>query len=358
MTILGKINSLRRHPTIIRDIFEGKDREEIRAKVSKLNEIEIDRRQRNEVYSFISQLKRFCIQQPASQDYTLELNRLCRIEDWEIEDFRELVYELQKYTLPSYIDRKDWDNEIPVISPRKPGHIHRKDWEWALGIIALRKFDKLNKNNIALGIGSGREEVIFYLANKLGHVYATDLYDGGVWKNFAPADFPENPKKYAPILYDEESLTVLKVDGTDLSIFPCESFDITFSFSSIEHFGGNNHSNALQSLKEMERVLKPKGIAVVSTELIINHKSHPEFFNDRTIYSDLIDKLDALKLVEPLDLSISPRTLDVVIDYPMAVYWDTSANDNFRMTHPLIVIRVSDLLVTSLMLVFQKKAID
>ena len=35
--------------------------------------------------------------------------------------------------------------------------------------------------------------------------------------------------------------------------------------------------------------------------------NHPEFFNKKTIYSDLIDKLDSLKLVEPLDLRITTK---------------------------------------------------
>jgi hypothetical protein len=36
-------------------------------------------------------------------------------------------------------------------------------------------------------------------------------------------------------------------------------------------------------------------------------KDNPEFFNKKTIYSDLIDKSDSLKLVEPLDLRITIR---------------------------------------------------
>jgi hypothetical protein len=89
----------------------------------------------------------------------------------------------------------------------------------------------------------------FYLANNVNHVYATDLYDGNNWKNFAPSDFPENPKKYAPFAYKEDALTVMRMDGTNLE-FPSEIFDIAFSFSSIEHSGG------LRSLREIERVLK------------------------------------------------------------------------------------------------------
>ena len=75
----------------------------------------------------------------------------------------------------------------------------------------------------------------------------------------------------------------------------------------------------MKSLKEIERVLKKEGIAVIATEYIINDKDHPEFFNRETIYSDLIDKLDSLKLVEFLDLRITTKTLDTVLDFKIAV---------------------------------------
>jgi SAM-dependent methyltransferase len=243
-----------------------------------------------------------------------------------------------------------------IVNRRKTGLIHRKAWEWAIGIIAMRRFGKLNEKSTAIGVGVGREEVLFYLANKLYHRYATDLYDVNSWKNFAPSDLPENPKKYAPFPYKEDALTVLRMDGTKLE-FPSESFDIAFSFSSIEHFGGgkNNHSGALRSLKEMERVLKPGGLAVITTEYIINDKEHPEFFNRRTIYSDLIDKLERLKLVEPLDLRITTKTLDTVIDFfTIDVNWDKMDND-YKKTHPVILIRARNILFTSIMLVFRKQ---
>ena len=159
------------------------------------------------------------------------------------------------------------------------------------------------------------EPIPFYLANKVKHVYATDLYgELEEWNNASPSTFLNNPKKYALFPYKEDALTVLRMDGTKLE-FPSETFDIAFSFSSIEHFGGKDHAGALKSLKEIERVLKPGGIAVIATEYIINDKDHPDFFNRKTIYSDLIDKLDSLKLVEPLDLRITTKTLDTVVDY-------------------------------------------
>jgi hypothetical protein len=103
----------------------------------------------------------------------------------------------------------------------------------------------------------------------------------------------------------------------------------------------------------MERVLKRGGIAVVTTEYIINDKEHREFFNKRTIYSDLIDKLD-MRLVEPVDLRITTRSLDTVMDFFTSVDW-VDRDDEYKRTHPHILLRFGNILYTSVMLVFQKQ---
>jgi len=339
LPLKSKIYAIRRHPSIIKDIVQGKGSSEIRSKVRLLDEKLAERQGEKETLDFVSYLKNNSPYNITNPNCQPKLNRLCYIEDWENSEIKEALTELQKLSSGSFI--------------------HRKDWEWALGIIAMRRFGKLNEKSTAIGVGVGREEVLFYLASKLYHLYATDIYDGNSWKNFAPSDFPENPKKYAPFPYKEDALTVLRMDGTKLK-FPSESFDIAFSFSSIEHFdsgggGKNNHSGALRSLREIERVLKPGGLAVITTEYIINDKEHPEFFNKRTIYSDLIDKLERLKLVEPLDLRITTKTLDTVIDFfTIDLNWDNMDND-YKKTHPVILIRARNILFTSIMLVFRKK---
>jgi len=193
----------------------------------------------------------------------------------------------------------------------------------------------------------------FYLANKIDHVYATDLYNAGSWSAAAPTNFLENPKAYAPFPYREEGLTVMRMDGTKLE-FPSESFDIAFSFSSIEHFGGKNHSGSLRSLKEIERVLKPGGIAVIATEFIINNKNHYEFFNRNTLFSDLLNKVDLLRLVTPIDFGVSAETLDTILDFfRIDMNWN-KFDDEFKRQHPLIVLRARNIVFTSIMLVFSK----
>ena len=83
----------------------------------------------------------------------------------------------------------------------------------------MRRFGKLNDNSKAIGIAFAKEPLLFYLANSVNHVYATDLYDSTKDRN-APSDFPENPKKYAPFPYKEDALTALRMDATNLEFPP------------------------------------------------------------------------------------------------------------------------------------------
>jgi hypothetical protein len=136
----------------------------------------------------------------------LKLNKLCCVEDWE------------------NIEMKDMLNHLGYS-----GFIHRKDWEWSLGLIAMQRFNMLNNNSIVLGVG------------------ATDLYMMNGWDEAAPADFIRNPQKYSEQEYNHQKLSVLNLDGRKLSL-DSNHFDVVFSFSSIEHFGGRKHSGALESV--------------------------------------------------------------------------------------------------------------
>jgi SAM-dependent methyltransferase len=317
-TVLGNklslIAKIRKKPRIIPDFIKAK--------------IIFSRRDENETRKFISHIKL----EPSyirNADAPLPLNKVVCIEDWENLEFRKTLTELSKGTFPSYF--------------------HRKHWEWTMGIIALKRLGKLNNSSRAIGVGAGKEDVIFYLANNVGHVNATDLYRSD-WDE-SPRDFVTDPDKYAPFEYRKERLSVARMDGTKLD-FPSKHFDIAFSFSSIEHFGGSLHSGALRSLKEIERVLKPDGIAVVATEYVMNGKEHREYFNEENIFSDLLDKLE-MKLVEPLDLQISSKTVETVMDFYSAVKWH-SKDENYKINHPNIVLRSRNVLHTSIMLVFKK----
>jgi len=291
--------------------------------------LEFVRQDDKNIREFVEELKKNSDYKQAAIDTPTTLNKIACIDDWENLEFQQTLRELFSGKVVSYI--------------------HRKHWEWVLGLIALKRLDMIHNKIKALAVAAGKEDVLFYLANTIDHVYATDLYRGD-WEE-SPYDFPENPKKYAPFKYREEGLTALRMDGTKLE-FPDETFDFVFSFSSIEHFGGDRHVGALRSVKEMERVLKKGGIAAVATEFVINGKEHKEFFNKQNLYADLIDQLQ-MKLIEPLQLELNPKTLDTLLDFYSAVHW---ANEDleYKNSHPHILIRTRNLLHTSIMLVFKK----
>jgi SAM-dependent methyltransferase len=116
-------------------------------------------------------------------------------------------------------------------------------------------------------VAAGHEPPLYWLASRVAEVYATDLYRGWFVSQEATPDVLDDPAKYAPYAYPRERVVVFPMSGTDIC-FRDESIDFIFSFCSIEHFGGLAQSR--RSLQEMARVLRPGGVAAISTELLLN----------------------------------------------------------------------------------------
>jgi hypothetical protein len=71
------------------------------------------------------------------------------------------------------------------------------------------------------------------------------------------------------------------------------------------------HNDVVNTTVFLSEAIKHRYLALCQIFFIIiyilNEKDHPEFFNRRTIYDDLINKLQKLQLVEPLDLRIKNK---------------------------------------------------
>lgn len=141
---------------------------------------------------------------------------------------------------------------------------HRKDWEHIQIIWALKHLHYLTPDSVCLAIGAGREHLLYYLTYKVKKVYGIDLYEGQYYGGEDESDIPQSTERYAPFPYHRDKLQLFRMDALSLD-FPDRKFDFVFSASSIEHFGSNKE--ILQSLREMHRVLKPGGIASITTEL-------------------------------------------------------------------------------------------
>jgi SAM-dependent methyltransferase len=219
--------------------------------------------------------------------------------------------------------------------------MHRKPYEFAQLVYGCRKLGLLTDAAEILSVGAGHELVLFWLANHVGRVVATDLYEG-VWQDVQGREGDpgvlRRPADYAPFPYRRDHLTFLRMDGRALA-FKGASFDIVYSLSSIEHFGGL--AGALATVQEMARVLRPGGVAVVATEYVIAGPSHPETFQPAEI-RELVDR-SGLRLVEPLDEHVYRRYEYTAVDLYQNPYQT-----------PHMVVRFNDTVFTTVMMFLRK----
>jgi SAM-dependent methyltransferase len=194
------------------------------------------------------------------------LNKICDRRDWAHPAWREALTDLGYSADPT--------------------RLHRKEWEFAQGVYGLRKLRCLGPDAAALGLGAGAEPIIFFLAGRLRRVVATDLYAGDFSRQEADPRILRDPEPFAPFSYHRDRLEVRRMDATAIDYAP-ESFDLVFSFSSFEHFGSRRAQRAC--LGEIRRVLRPGGVAVLTTEVILNAWGrHGDYFRLTELLDDMI----------------------------------------------------------------------
>lgn len=233
------------------------------------------------------------------------LNRVCRPDVW---------------------DDPEWLGVLRTLDLR-PEIVHRKAFEWAHCIYGLERLGALGPDKAVLGVGAGHEHILYHLANRSRLTVATDLYAGRFVDTpaaEADPDFLREPEKYAPFPYRQDHLAGLPADGLKLP-FKAGSFDVVYSLSSIEHFGG--HEMASVAMQEMARVLKPGGVACVATELVLEGPANDEFFA-RDVFERCVVAASGLVPVEQLDDEPPPREL---IDDPVVIAENIDRNPHIVM---------------------------
>jgi hypothetical protein len=95
LTLKAKLDTVLHHPSILKDFLAGRSSQEIRDKIRELRRIKVEKHYQKEVFEFIKQSKKSSSYQKNSTE-ELKLNKLCCIEDWQIDELRRIIYELQK----------------------------------------------------------------------------------------------------------------------------------------------------------------------------------------------------------------------------------------------------------------------
>jgi len=241
-----------------------------------------------------------------------------------------------------------WDNDEWLAILRSLGLsddklvMHRKPYEFAQLIYGCQRLGALREDSKIVSIGAGHEHVLYWLANHAQLVIGTDMYEG-VWQSsHAREGDPEvlrRPEAFAPFPYRQDHLTLLQMDGRCLA-FRDESFDIAYSLSSIEHFGGLAGAEA--TMREMARVLKPGGVLALATEYVLDGPKREETFQPRE-FMTLINRPE-LELVEPVDVGVYRRYRYTPVDL-----------ERNPLQAPHMLVRLGETIFTSVMAFLRKR---
>jgi SAM-dependent methyltransferase len=241
-----------------------------------------------------------------------------------------------------------WDNDEWLGILRSLGQsddklaMHRKAYEFSQLVYGCRRLGVLRDDASFVSIGAGHEDVLYWLANRVSRVVATDMYEGA-WSHVQSREGDEGvirrPEDYAPYAYRRDHLAFLKMDARQLA-FTDGVFDVAYSLSSIEHFGGV--PGAVATVREMARVLKPGGILALATEYVIAGPPHEETFQPDE-FAEVITQ-PGLRLVEPLDTTVYRR-------------YEYAAVDLYRNPYqtPHMVVRFNDTVFTTVMVFLEKQ---
>jgi SAM-dependent methyltransferase len=292
-----------------------------------------------------------------SRTYTRQYVKLCDVRDFEHPALLDAIRSL-----------------VPERDPTR--FIERKVWEFGMLILFMEEVGLLNESTRALSVGAGNERVLYWLANRIGGVVATDTYGAGAFADGEAArSMLEDPASHAPYPYRTDRLDVRWMDGRQLE-FPDASFDLVLSVSSIEHFGSPR--DIAQAAREIGRVTKPGGFAVVITECFV--KLHPldtlpigfmrrvitrgrmspsasprrrgalsEVLTPRELESRIIEP-SGLALAQPVDLSLSKGSWENVI----TARRDGTLHSAGGKPYPLVLMRHGRSYFTSVCLVLER----
>lgn len=202
---------------------------------------------------------------------------------------------MTKLPYTKIIDAADFDNpELrPFLEEVALGEMRRfglsepeiipdsKQWECAMMLRTLSDEGVLRPGALLAGIGAGTEETTFVLASRGCVVFPTDRYlEKTSWSDVAPPSMMAWPEQFSQYEYPQGSVIPVHTDARSLSL-PSNFFDGVFSAGSIEHFGSLEAVSA--AAEEIARVLKPGGIAVLSTEFRLDGPNDKAWFHDDCI---------------------------------------------------------------------------
>ena len=242
----------------------------------------------------------------------ISLNKVANVNDFLDQEF---IDSLRKYGASSVA-------QYPIIPVEQK---NRKAWEVGMVLHAFDRLGVLTPTAEILGIGVAKEETISLLSPHVKRLFATDIYcNPDTWNGWHGTDLMIDASQFLTQPYNRRRVVWQHVDGRSLP-YEDNTFDAIFSCSSFEHFG--SEADIRQAIGEACRVLKPGGVAVISTEFKISGPRdwfcNVQFFDAARIQKVWLDGI-GWELFSPIDLMLDDT---VFIDYERSIH-----DDQYKLT--------------------------
>jgi SAM-dependent methyltransferase len=189
-----------------------------------------------------------------------------------------------------------------------------RQWQWAMALRALDEAGVAGDGHWIAGIGAGTEATTFALARRGAHVVAVDRYLARTpWSAAAPAGMLVDPARHCLLDMPRGHVIAVHSNAVRLNL-PSSAFDGVFCCGTLEHLG--SFDAVALATREIARILKPGGVAVIATEMRIDGPSDLDGFHDDVLLftSALIQRhvveASGLVLRTPLDLRQSDATFE------------------------------------------------
>ena len=267
----------------------------------------------------------------------LSLNKVANVNDFADQDF---LNSLRKYGAGCVA-------QYPLVPVEQQ---HRKAWEVGMVIHALHRLGAITPTAEILGIGVAKEETISLLSPHIKRLFATDIYcNPDSWGDWHGTDLMIDASRFMSTPpYNRRRVVWQHVDGRSLP-YEDNSFDAIFSCSSFEHFG--SEADIRQAIGEACRVLKPGGVAVISTEFKISGPrdwfANVQLFDAARIQRVWLDGIN-WKLTSPLDLTLDDTSY---IDFERSIHDEAYKT----IAHPHIKLDNGEFKWTSINLTLKKE---
>ncbi|KFI23337.1 class I SAM-dependent methyltransferase [Nitrosococcus oceani] len=147
----------------------------------------------------------------------------------------------------------------------------RKWWEWNYIAECAELLGYLSEDNKALGLGVGKEPLIFFFARHCQKVLATDLYSSDTRWTHARVASTNKIFDSSPISFQRERV---QIESADMRSVPASdaSYNFIWSTSSIEHVP--TLKDLVKIFNECARILKVGGHAILTTEFCLSESPY------------------------------------------------------------------------------------